>query len=153
MSQHSAGIMLYHYREDEPYVLLVHPGGPFWVKKDTGAWSIPKGLFNQDEEPLGAARREFKEETGYDVDGNFIELGEIKQPSGKIIHAWALEGDIDASRIASNTFTLEWPPHSGISREFPEIDRGEWFDIQTARKKINTGQARFLDKLLAVLSS
>jgi predicted NUDIX family NTP pyrophosphohydrolase len=152
MSQHSAGILLYHCRNDELHVLLVHPGGPFWQKKDLGAWSIPKGLFDQDEKPQDAARREFKEETGYDVNGNFIDLGEVKQPSGKVIHAWALEGDIDASRITSNTFTLEWPPHSGRQQEFPEVDCGEWFNIQMARKKINKGQARFLDKLLAALS-
>lgn len=152
MSQHSAGIMLYHYRDDELYVLLVHPGGPFWEKKDTGAWSIPKGLFDHDEDPQDAARREFKEETGYDINGIFIDLGELKQPSGKVIHAWALEGDIDARRITSNTFTMEWPPHSGQQQEYPEVDRGEWFDVHMARKKINKGQARFLDKLLAVLS-
>lgn len=109
-------------------------------------------MFDHDEDPQDAARREFKEETGYDVSGNFIDLGELKQPSGKVIHAWALEGDIDARRITSNTFTMEWPPHSGQQQEYPEVDRGEWFDVHMARKKINKGQARFLDKLLAVLS-
>ncbi|MGD8568452.1 MAG: NUDIX domain-containing protein [Gammaproteobacteria bacterium] len=153
MRQYSAGIMLYHYRDDELYVLLVHPGGPFWINKDIGAWSIPKGLFEHGEDLLDTARREFKEETGYDVNGDFIDLGKIKQPSGKVIHVWALEGDIDASRISSNTFALEWPPHTGQQQEFPEVDRGEWFNIQKARQMINKGQARFLDRLLAALAA
>lgn len=151
MSQHSAGILLYRYRGDELEVLLVHPGGPFWVRKNMGAWSIPKGLFEENEDPLEAARREFKEETGFSVSGQFIQLGELKQPSRKIIHAWALEGDIDTRRLSSNTFTLEWPRHSGQQQEFPEIDRGEWFGLETARSKILKGQAPFLDRLLTKL--
>lgn len=151
MSQHSAGILLYRYENDTLQVLLVHPGGPFWVNKDLGAWSIPKGLLEKDEAPLDTAKREFEEETGFQVDGDFIELGKLKQPSGKIVHAWALEGDIDASQIVSNTFTLEWPRNSGRMQEYPEVEKGEWFDLETARKKIHKGQVRFLDKLIASL--
>lgn len=149
--QHSAGILLYRYREGALQVLLVHPGGPFWAGKDLHAWSIPKGLFESGEDPLAAARREFREETGYEVNGRFMRLGELKQAGNKIIHAWALEGDIDASRIASNTFSLEWPRHSGRTQEFPEVDKGEWFDPETARIKIHKGQMPFLDRLHAGL--
>jgi predicted NUDIX family NTP pyrophosphohydrolase len=151
MGQHSAGILLYRYRDEELQVLLVHPGGPFWVKKDLGAWSIPKGLLEGDEAPLAAAKREFQEETGFAVDGRFLELGELRQTSGKIIHAWALQGDVDEDRISGNTFTLEWPPHSGKTQSFPEVDSGEWYDLATARKKIHKGQAPFLDRLQAKL--
>jgi predicted NUDIX family NTP pyrophosphohydrolase len=151
MSQHSAGILLYRYRDGELQVLLVHPGGPFWAKKDLGAWSIPKGLLEGDEAPLAAAKREFQEETGFAVDGRFLELGELRQTSGKIIHAWALQDDVDEGRIRGNTFTLEWPPHSGKIQSFPEVDRGEWFNLATAREKIHKGQAAFLDRLVAEL--
>lgn len=151
MSQHSAGILLYRFHDDTLYVLLVHPGGPFWVGKDLGAWSIPKGLLEKDEAPLETAKREFAEETGFKVDGEFIELGKLKQPSGKIVHAWALEGNIDASQITSNTFTLEWPRNSGRIQEYPEVEKGDWFDLETARKKMHKGQVRFLDKLIASL--
>jgi predicted NUDIX family NTP pyrophosphohydrolase len=153
VSQHSAGILLYRFHDDALYVLLVHPGGPFWVGKDLGAWSIPKGLLERDETPLETAKREFTEETGFKVDGDFIELGKLKQPSGKIVHAWALEGNIDASKITSNTFTLEWPRNSGRIQEYPEVEKGEWFDLATARKKMHKGQVRFLDKLIASLKS
>jgi predicted NUDIX family NTP pyrophosphohydrolase len=149
MTQHSAGILLYRYQDDTLEVLLVHPGGPLWKHKDLGAWSIPKGLFEVTEDALDAAKREFVEETGFEIDGAFLELGEIKQPSNKIVHAWAIEGNLDATRISSNSFTMEWPMRSGHIREFPEVDRGEWFDLQTARKKIYEGQAPFLDRLIA----
>jgi predicted NUDIX family NTP pyrophosphohydrolase len=117
MSVHSAGIILFRFKNEKLEVMLVHPGGPFWAKKDDGAWSIPKGLFEENENPLDAAKREFKEETGYEVGGEFIELGELKQPSRKIVHAWALEKDIDETKIVSNTFTLEWPKNSGNIKE------------------------------------
>ena len=151
MRQRSAGILLYRYQGKELQVLLVHPGGPFWVNKDQGAWSIPKGLFETDEQPLVAARREFEEETGFSVEGDFIDLGEQKQPSGKMIHIFALEGDIDVSKLASNTFPLEWPRHSGQIQEFPEVDKGEWFDLETASVKISKGQLPFLATLITRL--
>lgn len=148
----SAGILLYRYQDEALQVLLVHPGGPYWVNKDAGAWSIPKGLFEADEKPLEAAKREFEEETGFKVEGDFIPIGTLKQPSKKVVHAFAVEGDIDASKISSNTFSLEWPPKSGQMQEIPEIDRGEWFDLDTARKKISKGQVEFLDRLITRLS-
>jgi predicted NUDIX family NTP pyrophosphohydrolase len=131
--------------------MLVHPGGPFWAKKDEGAWSIPKGLFEDGEEPLAAAKREFKEETSVDVDGRFTELGELRQPSRKVIHAWALESDLDPDAIVSNTFELQWPRHSGVVRTYPEIDRAGWFGIAEAREKILKGQVGFLDRLLEMI--
>lgn len=149
---HSAGLLLYRLNHAEPEVLLVHPGGPFWQGKDQGAWSIPKGLIGQHESPLSAARREFNEETGFDAAGVFIPLGTLKQPSGKIIHTWALEQDIDTNKIHSNNFMLEWPKGSGIIREFPEIDKGAWFLLQQARCKIISGQTGFLDKLAEKLA-
>ena len=148
MSQMSAGILLYRFRNKKLEVLLVHPGGPFWLHKDLGAWSIPKGLCNENESLLQAAKREFKEETGFDVDGNFIDLGHLKQPSKKIIYAWALCKNIDAKQIISNEFELEWPKGSGRINRYPEIDRGEWFILEVAKQKILKGQARFLDILL-----
>lgn len=147
MPKISAGILLYRYRGDKLEVLLVHLGGPYWVNKDEGSWSIPKGLSEEGEDLLLAARREFKEETSFTVEGEFISLGNLKQPSGKIIHAWALEGEIDVEKISSNTFTLEWPKHSGKIQEFPEVDRGAWYDMETAHRKITRGQLPFLDKL------
>jgi predicted NUDIX family NTP pyrophosphohydrolase len=129
-------------------VLLVHPGGPFWARRDTGVWSIPKGEYSDDEDPLDAARREFAEELGSRApDGDPADLGEIRQKSGKVVHGWALAGDLDADAIQSNTFTLEWPPRSGRMREFPEVDRAEWFELDRAREKINPAQAAFLDRL------
>ncbi|MFO1129077.1 MAG: NUDIX domain-containing protein [Rhodospirillales bacterium] len=148
---HSAGLLLFRYREGGVEVMLVHPGGPFWVRKDKGAWSIPKGLFEADEEPLTAARREFREETGVDIDGVFLPLGELRQPSGKVIHAWAAEGDLDPDQVRSNAFELEWPKHSGTVRTYPEIDRAAWFPIAEARERILKGQAPFLDRLLIVV--
>ena len=148
MSVRSAGILLYRFNEGKLLVMLVHPGGPFWAKKDDGAWSIPKGIYEEGENPLDAAKREFQEETGQEVEGEFIDLGEVKQPSRKIVHAWALESNFDTSRIISNTFSLEWPPKSGITREYPEVDKGQWFDLQEARGKILKGQSEFLDRLV-----
>jgi predicted NUDIX family NTP pyrophosphohydrolase len=151
MSLHSGGILLFRYRDDRLEVLLVHPGGPFWVKKDDGSWSIPKGLFEEEESPLDAAKREFKEETNFEAEGEFIELGEQKQPSRKIVHAWALKMDLDETKVVSNKFSLEWPKRSGVIREYPEIDRAGWFDIDQARKKIQKGQLGFIDRIQEVI--
>lgn len=148
MNVHSGGILLFRFTDGRLQVMLVHPGGPFWAKKDEGAWSIPKGLFEENEMAFEAAKREFKEETGFDVDGEFIELGELKQPSKKIVHAWALEKDLDITKIKSNTFTLEWPTNSGNVKDYPEIDRGQWFDVDGAKKKILKGQVEFIDRLI-----
>ncbi len=134
-------------------VFLVHPGGPFWVKKDIGAWSIPKGLIDPGEDPLKAAQREFEEETNVKVSGNFTPLTPVKQKSGKIVQAWAVEGDCDPSAVKSNTFSIEWPPHSGKEQEFPEVDRAAWFGIEEAKKKIIQGQVRLLEELQHMVSS
>lgn len=147
MTKLSAGLLLYRLRAgNQIEVLLVHPGGPFWAKKDLGAWSIPKGLAAPGEDPLDAARREFGEETGFTVSGRFIELPPVKAHN-KIIEAWAVEGDCDPGNIRSNTFTTEWPPKSGNQQEFPEVDRAAWFGIEEARSKINIRQAPFLEEL------
>ena len=148
MTVHSGGILLFRRTAGRLQVMLVHPGGPYWVTKDEGVWSIPKGLFEENEGPLEAARREFAEETGFDVEGEFIELGELVQPGKKIVHAWALERDLDTTKIQSNTFSLEWPPNSGRIEDYPEIDSGQWFDIDEARKKITRGQLGFIDRLV-----
>jgi predicted NUDIX family NTP pyrophosphohydrolase len=148
MPKQSAGLLLYRESGGQLEVLLVHPGGPFWAKKDDGAWSIPKGEFTSDEDPLAAARREFEEELGTAIDGEFIPLGAVKQAGGKVVHAWALRGDFDCARLCSSPFSMEWPPRSGRQQEFPEIDRAEWFTVETARTKILKGQAGFLDRLL-----
>jgi predicted NUDIX family NTP pyrophosphohydrolase len=152
MVVHSGGILLFRSNNHKLEVMLVHPGGPFWTKKDEGAWSIPKGVFEENESPLDAAKREFKEETGFEADGEFIELGNLTQPSKKIVHVWALEKDLDETRVVSNKFSLEWPRRSGIMKEFPEIDRASWFDIDLAKKKIQKGQAGFIDRLLEIIS-
>jgi predicted NUDIX family NTP pyrophosphohydrolase len=152
MSKHSAGILLFRFGNEKLEVMLVHPGGPFWAKKDDGAWSIPKGLLEEHENPLDTAKREFKEETGFEVDGEFIDLGELKQPSKKIVHVWALEKDLDVTNIVSNTFTLEWPKNSGKIQEYPEIDKAGWFDIELAKKKILKGQIGFIDKLVEIIN-
>jgi predicted NUDIX family NTP pyrophosphohydrolase len=152
-TKQSAGLLMYRKRGEGIEILLVHPGGPFWAKKDIGSWSMPKGEFSQDEDALKAARREFEEETGFLPTGQFVRLGAIRQPSGKLIHAWAFEGDLDARKIKSNTFSVEWPPQSGKQQEFPEVDRAEWFTIETAREKIIKGQVEFLEELLRVLES
>ena len=132
-------------------VLLVHPGGPFWQKKDAGAWTIPKGQIESDEEALSAAKREFEEELGFKPEGKFIELNAVKQKGGKIIRAWAFEGDCEPSRITSNKFSLEWPPKTGRKQSFPEVDRAAWFSVAEARRKILPGQSGFIDRLLAAL--
>ena len=149
-AKRSAGILLYRPATDgNVEVLIVHMGGPFWARKDLAAWSIPKGEYVDDEEPLDVARREFGEELGRPVpSGELIELGTVKQPSGKLVTARALDADFDPTTAVSNTFVLEWPKGSGEMREFPEIDRAEWFDIATARTKLVRGQVEFLDRLL-----
>jgi predicted NUDIX family NTP pyrophosphohydrolase len=140
MPKLSAGIFLFRRRPAGVEVMLVHPGGPFWAKKDLGAWSIPKGLADEGEDLLAAAKREFLEETGMPVEGEFLDLGAHKQPGGKKVAAWACEGDFDPALLKSNTFTLEWPPRSGKTAEFPEVDRAQWFSIDEAFEKINKGQ-------------
>jgi len=149
MPKRSAGILLFRGRGPALRLLLVHPGGPFWAKKDLGAWSIPKGECEQGEDALAVARREFEEELGSPVPaGDAIELGELVQPSGKVITAFAIEGDFDASRIKSNLFEMEWPPKSGRLQSFPEIDRAQWFTLEEMREKILPGQRPFIDRLL-----
>ena len=144
----SAGILLYRRAANDLEVLLVHPGGPFWTRRDAGAWSIPKGEYESEDDPLAAARREFEEELGSAPPGTEpLQLGEVRQKSGKLVRAWALEGDLEATAAFSNNFTVEWPPRSGQMREFPEVDRAEWFTLAAAREKINSAQAAFLDRL------
>lgn len=143
----SAGILLYRIIKDNLEVFLVHPGGPYWEKKNDGVWSIPKGEFEAGEDPLEAAKREFKEETGSDIAGEVIALTSLKQPSGKLVYAWAVEGNINAASIKSNTFSMEWPSHSGREQSFPEVDKGGWFKISHAREKILMGQIGFLEEL------
>jgi predicted NUDIX family NTP pyrophosphohydrolase len=147
MPKISAGIVLFRGRGRNLEVLLVHPGGPFWTKKDEGAWSIPKGEAEPGEDLIAAARREFSEETGSSVEGEFIDLGAFKQPNGKTVAAWAKEGDFDPASLVSATFALEWPPRSGKITEFPEVDRAEWFDLKTAERKILKGQRPILAAL------
>ncbi|MBP1747659.1 MAG: phosphohydrolase [Deltaproteobacteria bacterium] len=137
---------MYRRRDAAVEVLLVHPGGPFWAKKDDGAWSLPKGVIDLGEDELLAAIREFEEETGFKAEGEFIALNPRRQPSGKIISAWAIEGDCDPLGMKSNTFTVEWPPRSGKMAEFPEADRIEWFDIESAKSKIIKGQKGFIEE-------
>jgi predicted NUDIX family NTP pyrophosphohydrolase len=148
----SAGILLYRLPARGPEVFLVHPGGPFWAKRDLAAWSVPKGEIDADEDPLEAAKREFFEETGQRVDGNFVELSPVRQPGGKVVCAWAVEGEIDAAAIVSNTFSIEWPPKSGKTRAFPEIDRAGWFALDDAREKILAGQQPLLDQLMETIA-
>jgi predicted NUDIX family NTP pyrophosphohydrolase len=149
MPKRSAGLLLYRRRSDgEVEVMAVHMGGPAWARKDEGAWSIPKGEYSADEDPLRVARREFEEEIGRPPpEGPLLALGEIRQAGGKVVTAWALEADIDVSEIESNTFELEWPPRSGRLREFPEVDRAGWFDVETARRKLVRAQGCLLDAL------
>ena len=150
----SAGILLHRGRGDELEVLLVHPGGPAWSKRDVGAWSIPKGEYADLEDPLAAARREFEEELGTPPpDADAEDLGEIRQRSGKRVRGWALAGDLDVSTVVSNTVDFEWPPRSGRSIEIPEVDRAEWFRLDAAREKINVGQVPLLDRLEQLLGS
>lgn len=143
----SAGLLLYRIRSRAIQVLLVHPGGPFWAKKDNGAWSIPKGEYDVGADALEAARRELHEETGFEVHGETVPLMPVRQPSGKVISVWAFEGDIDATSIRSTSVRIEWPPKSGKIQEFPEIDCAEWFDLCTAHRKILPGQRPFLAQL------
>jgi predicted NUDIX family NTP pyrophosphohydrolase len=151
MAKHSAGILMYRRRQKIVEVLLAHMGGPFWAKKDLGAWSIPKGEFEPGEVPLDAAKREFHEETGLTVTGEFIPLTPINLSGGKILHAWAVEGDCDASSIKSNTFMLEWPPRSGKQQAFPEIDRAEWYSLDDAQEKVTKGQRGLIEALRRIL--
>lgn len=147
MPRESAGILLYRSNAGTIEVLLVHPGGPFFRNKDAGAWTIPKGELDDGEEPLATARREFAEELGFEADGPFEPLAPVKQKGGKIVHAWSSPGDCDAANIASNTFTMEWPPRSGKQATFPEVDRAEWFALAEARVRINVAQVALLDEL------
>jgi predicted NUDIX family NTP pyrophosphohydrolase len=153
MPKRSAGILMYRRPGPGLEVLLVHPGGPLWAKKDLGAWSIPKGEYAADEEPLAVAEREFEEETGARPRGDFLPLGEVVQPGRKAVIAWAVEGNFDVAALKSNLFELEWPPRSGRRASFPEVDRAEWFSISDARRKILPGQAPFLDRLSAALGA
>ena len=157
MAKLSAGILLYRRRDGggpdgAVEVLLVHPGGPFWAKKDAGAWSIPKGEIGAGEDPLAAARREFREETGHAPAGDFLALGECKQAGGKSVVAWAVAGDLDAAAIRSNDFELEWPPRSGKMRRFPEVDRAQWFPLAEAKARINKGQGALLERLARLVT-
>jgi predicted NUDIX family NTP pyrophosphohydrolase len=152
VAKRSAGILLYRIAGGGPELLLVHPGGPFWARKDAGAWSIPKGEYDDAEDPRACALREFEEETGTALPpGELVELGSVKQKGGKVVSAWAAQGDLDAGSVRSNTFTMEWPPRSGRTAEFPEIDRAEWFGVDAAREKLVAAQAEFIDRLLEQL--
>jgi predicted NUDIX family NTP pyrophosphohydrolase len=151
MTTRSAGILLYKETDGALHVLLVHPGGPFWKRKDLASWSIPKGEHGETDDPLAAAVREFSEETGMAVSGVFRPLGELVQPSRKVVAAWAVEGDFEPQALKSNVFEMEWPPRSGRRQSFPEVDRAEWFAVADARKKILPGQAAFLDRLIAAV--
>lgn len=153
MAATSAGILPYRRHDDTLELLLVHPGGPFWKKKDEGAWSIPKGEVDEGEEKRACALRELEEELGSSLDltvERLTELGSVRQKSGKVVHGWAAEADFDPAELRSNTFAMEWPPRSGHRREFPEVDRAEWFEPELARGKINPAQAEFIDRLLAL---
>jgi len=147
----SAGLLLYRHDAGALEVMLVHPGGPYWARKDEGAWSIPKGEIEAGEEPLAAAQREFAEETGGQVDGEFLPLAPVRLRSGKLVHAWAVQADFDPAALSSNMFSMEWPPKSGEQREFPEADRAGWFGLAEARLKIHPGQAPLIEDLLARL--
>jgi predicted NUDIX family NTP pyrophosphohydrolase len=151
MPKRSAGVLLFRRKGPGLEVLLVHPGGPFWKNKDDRAWSIPKGEYGENEDPLAAAKRELAEETGLTPSGDFIALGEVRQPGGKVVTAWAVEGSFDAvfdtAKLHSNTFSMPWPPGSGKLQEFPEVDRAEWFPLEVARRKVLKGQAELLERL------
>ena len=147
MAKQSAGLIMFRIRERELEIFLVHPGGPFWAKKDPGAWSIPKGEYTDAEDALEVARREFYEETGFEATGEFRELTAIRQAGGKRVRAWAFQGDLDPDALKSNTFSMEWPPRSGRQAEFPEVDRGDWFSVDVAREKILKSQIALIDEL------
>jgi predicted NUDIX family NTP pyrophosphohydrolase len=153
MPKLSAGLLVYRRGAPGPEVLLVHPGGPYWAKKDEGAWSIPKGEYEPDEDPLEVALREFEEEIGKTPPdpADAESLAELRQPSGKIVSAWAVEGDVDVGDVRSNTFEMEWPPRSGRTQEFPEVDRAAWFGLEEARRKLLRGQLGFIDRLSELL--
>ena len=153
VTKHSAGILLFRRSARGLEVLLVHPGGPYWAKKDLGAWSIPKGEHTEEEDALSVAKREFEEELGVALSGTPRELGAATQRSGKHVLAWAVEGDFDPSQLRSNTFAMEWPPRSGRQREFPEVDRAAWMNIAEARQKMLEAQTVFLDRLIDLLGS
>jgi len=153
MPKRSAGLLMFRRSGDGLHVLLVHPGGPFWKNKDLGAWTIPKGEHDADEEALASAAREFREETGIEPRGPFIQLTPVKQAGGKVVEAWAFEGDADATAIRSNTFSIEWPRGSGRFQDFPEVDRAEWFSLDDARRKILRGQAPLLEELASKFQS
>jgi len=154
MTVESAGLVLYRIRDGKTEVLLVHPGGPFWKRRDEGAWSIPKGEMGPGESRLDVARREFQEELGVPPpEGEVLPLGSVRQAGGKVVHAWAAPGDLDVSRVSSSTFAIEWPPRSGRTQEFPEVDKAAWFDLDAARRMILAAQGAFLDRLEAQLSS
>jgi predicted NUDIX family NTP pyrophosphohydrolase len=150
-SKTSAGLMMYRVRDGEVEALLVHPGGPFWKKKDAGAWFIPKGELNENEEALAAAKREFEEETGLEPHGALHSLGSVTQKSGKLVLAWAFEGDCDPAQITSNTFSIEWPPKSGREQVFPEIDRAQFFNFEQAKEKMHWGEFPLFERLLETL--
>jgi predicted NUDIX family NTP pyrophosphohydrolase len=152
-SKRSAGLLMYRNRKGEIEVFLVHPGGPLWAKKDQGAWTLPKGEYEADEDPLVAAQREFQEETGFIASGNFIELGSVRQKSGKIVIAWAFEGDCDPGELVSNTCEMEWPPRSGKRMEIPEVDRGRWYGLAEAHRYIRDEQGKLLDTLVQQLAT
>jgi predicted NUDIX family NTP pyrophosphohydrolase len=151
MPKRSAGILMFRRGGGEVEVLLMHPGGPFWAKKDLGVWSIPKGEYSEDEDALAVAKREFEEETGARPQGDFYPLGEVVQRGRKIVTAWALEGDFDPATLRSNAFELEWPPKSGRKASFPEVDRAQWFSPADARRKILASQGEFITRLLAAI--
>jgi predicted NUDIX family NTP pyrophosphohydrolase len=151
MPKTSAGLVMYRRRGSDLEVLLVHPGGPFWTKKDLGAWSIPKGEMTEGEDPLRVAQREFEEETGFRAEGSVVDLGSIRQKGGKTVRAWAVAGDLDPAAIRSNTFTMEYPPRSGRMREFPEVDRAAFFGIDEAKTRINPAQVPLLERLERLL--
>ena len=152
MPRLSAGLLMYRIKDGAIQVLLAHPGGPYFVNKDDGDWSIPKGEPGPDEDLLLTAQREFEEETGLESNGPFVPLKPVKQKGGKVVHAWAFEGDCDPANIHSNTFTMEWPPKSGQQKQFPEIDRAEFFDLETARRKVKAAQAGLIDELEMILN-
>jgi predicted NUDIX family NTP pyrophosphohydrolase len=152
-AKQSAGLLLFRRSGDEIEVFLVHPGGPYWVRKDAGSWTIPKGEFELDENPLTAARREFQEETGFETAGPFFELGSVRQKSGKVVFAWAFEGDCDPALLSSNTCEIEWPPRSKKRISIPEIDRGAWFSVPKAADFVREEQRPFLDRLHDQLAS
>lgn len=153
MAKRSAGLLMYRQRDGHLAVFLVHPGGPFWATKDLGAWSIPKGEYSESEQPLEAAKREFQEETGFAVEGRFLDLGSLKQTSGKVVSVWAVEGDCDPGKLISNRCRIEWPPRSGRLIEISEVDRAGWFRLSEARERILKSQAPFLDRLLQKLTA